>query len=163
MVHGGTSAQGELRRTGLRVTQPRKAVLEWLAEHPHATAEQIGNGVRDRLGSVSVQTVYDVLNACADKGLVRWIEPAGHPTRYERRIGDNHHHMVCRACGRIDDVDCPVGTVPCLSPEDDHGYQLEEAEVVFWGLCRDCSPAPVGSTREGAVPTDSHHHEEVAR
>jgi len=133
------SAPDELRSVGLRVTGPRKAALEWLADHPHSTADQIGKGVRERIGSVSTQAVYDVLFACASAGLVRWVEPAGHPARYERRTGDNHHHLVCRGCGRIDDVDCTVGVAPCLDPSDHHGYELEEAEVVFWGRCRECS------------------------
>jgi len=143
------SAQDELRNVGLRVTGPRKAALEWLADHPHSTADQIGRGVRERIGSVSTQAVYDVLFACASVGLVRWIEPAGHPARYERRTGDNHHHLVCRGCGRIDDVDCAAGVAPCLDPDDEHGYQLEEAEIVFWGRCRECSrhtPSANGTT-----------------
>lgn len=139
MPQGNISAQDELRGAGLRVTGPRKAALEWLADHPHSTADQIGTGIRRRIGSVSTQAVYDVLFACAGAGLVRWIEPAGHPARYERRTGDNHHHLVCRGCGRIDDIDCAVGVAPCLDPNDDHGYQLEEAEVVFWGRCRECA------------------------
>lgn len=138
------SAHDELRQAGLRVTGPRRAVLEWLTDHPHATADQVGRGVRERIGSVSTQAVYDVLLACAGAGLVRWIEPAGHPARYERRTGDNHHHLVCRGCGRIDDVDCAVGEAPCLAPSEQHGYRLDEAEVVFWGLCRDCSAQPEG-------------------
>ncbi len=111
--------------------RPRQAVLQWLAEHPHATAEQIRAGVAQRLGSVSTQTVYDVLAACTAAGLVRQIEPAGHPARFERRAGDNHHHVVCRSCGRTENIDCAVGARPCLTPSDGHGYLLDEAEVVF--------------------------------
>jgi Fur family transcriptional regulator, stress-responsive regulator len=129
----------QLRHAGLRVTRPRESVLQWLAEHPHATAEQIRSGVAQVLGSVSTQAVYDVLAACTDAGLVRRIEPAGHPARFERRTGDNHHHLVCRACGHTEDVDCAIGTRPCLKPSDDHGYVLDEAEVVFWGLCPTCN------------------------
>ena len=128
-----------LRGAGLRVTAPRLAVLAWLAEHPHSTADAVGTGVRQRLGSVSTQAVYDVLGACADAGLVRRIEPAGHPARFERRAGDNHHHLVCRTCGRTEDVDCAVDARPCLTPSDDHGFSLDEAGVVFWGHCPDCS------------------------
>ena len=141
MPQGDTPVGDELRRAGLRVTEPRKAVLNWLTEHPHATAEQIDKGVAERGRAVSTQAVYDVLVACARSGLVRRIEPAGHPARYERRTGDNHHHLVCRACGRIDDVDCAVGEPPCLSPSEHHDYALEQAEVVFWGLCSNCIPS----------------------
>jgi Fur family ferric uptake transcriptional regulator len=118
-----------------------------LAEHPHATAEQIRSGVAQRLGSVSTQTVYDVLAACTAAGLVRRIEPAGHPARFERRTGDNHHHVVCRSCGRTEDVDCVSNVRPCLTPSDDHGYLLDEAEVVFWGCCPSCQ-----ASAEGGAP-----------
>ncbi|MDQ2789624.1 MAG: transcriptional repressor [Actinomycetota bacterium] len=128
----------QLRQAGLRVTAPRQSMLLWLAEHPHATAEQVRRGVVQRLGTVSTQTVYDVLAACTSAGLVRRIEPAGHPARFECRTGDNHHHVVCRSCGRTDDVDCAVNLRPCLTPSDDHGYLLDEAEVVFWGVCPHC-------------------------
>jgi Fe2+ or Zn2+ uptake regulation protein len=141
----------QLRQAGLRVTAPRQSVLQWLAEHPHATAEQIRSGVATRLGSVSTQTVYDVLAACTSAGLVRRIEPAGHPARFERRTGDNHHHMVCRTCGRTDDVDCAVNVRPCLTPSDDRGYLLDEAEVVFWGICPSCQ----------APKYPIHHHQEA--
>lgn len=128
-----------LRAAGLRVTAPRRAVLSWLVEHPHATADAIGEGVREMIGTVSTQAVYDVLGVCAEAGLLRRIEPAGHPARFERRVGDNHHHIVCRLCGRTDDVDCAVGTTPCLEPSDVRGFTLDEAEVVFWGLCPGCA------------------------
>jgi Fe2+ or Zn2+ uptake regulation protein len=127
-----------LRDAGLRVTTPRIAVLRWLAEHPHATADQVAAAVRDDLGSVSTQAVYDVLNAFTRTRLVRRIEPAGHPARFETRIGDHHHHLVCRRCGRTEDVDCAVGPVECLRPGDAAGYAVDDAEVVFWGLCPDC-------------------------
>jgi Fe2+ or Zn2+ uptake regulation protein len=133
----------QLRLAGLRVTAPRQSVLRWLAEHPHATAEEIRAGVAQRLGSVSTQAVYDVLAACTTAGLVRRIEPAGHPARFERRAGDNHHHLVCRSCGRTEDVDCAVGVRPCLTPSEDHGYVIDEAEVVFWGLCPTCRAVAV--------------------
>jgi Fur family ferric uptake transcriptional regulator len=128
-----------LKASGLRVTAPRLAVLAWLNDHPHTTAEQVAGGVREMLGSVSTQAVYDVLNACATANLVRRIEPAGHPARFETRIGDNHHHLVCRACGRTQDVDCVVGHAPCLTPSQAMGFQVDEAEVVFWGLCPECN------------------------
>ncbi|MFB9612183.1 Fur family transcriptional regulator [Kutzneria kofuensis] len=127
-----------LRTAGLRVTAPRLAVLEWLSGHPHTTADQVATGVRDQIGSVSTQAVYDVLNACVRADLVRRIEPAGSPARFETRTGDNHHHLVCRSCGRTEDVDCVVGPAPCLEPSDTMGFEVAEAEVVFWGYCPDC-------------------------
>jgi Fe2+ or Zn2+ uptake regulation protein len=127
-----------LKDAGLRITAPRLAVLEWLSSHPHATAEQVADGVRIRLGTVSTQAVYDVLNACTRASLVRRIEPAGHPARFETRIGDNHHHLVCRQCGRTEDVDCVIGQAPCLEPSDAVGFVVDEAEVLFWGQCPDC-------------------------
>lgn len=136
------SARDALRAAGLRVTAPRTAALVWLSGHPHATAEQVEAGIVAALGSVSTQAVYDVLSACAGAGLLRRIEPAGHPARYECRVGDNHHHLVCRVCGRTEDVDCATGTRPCLTPSDDLGYTLDEAEVVFWGKCPRCRDAP---------------------
>jgi Fe2+ or Zn2+ uptake regulation protein len=138
-----------LRGAGLRVTAPRRAVLTWLIENPHSTADAVGAAVRAQLGTVSTQAVYDVLAACVDAGLVRRIEPAGHPARFERRVTDNHHHLVCRRCGTTADVDCVVGSAPCLEPSDTHGFVVDEAEVVFWGLCPDCR--------------HSHHHEEDRR
>lgn len=130
-----------LRAAGLRITAPRLAVLRWLADHPHATADEVSIGVRATLGSVSTQAVYDALNAFTRTKLVRRIEPAGHPARFETRAGDNHHHVVCRQCGRTADVDCAVGAAPCLDPSDTAGYRIDQAEVVFWGLCPDCSAA----------------------
>jgi Fur family ferric uptake transcriptional regulator len=127
-----------LKHAGLRVTAPRLAVLDWLARHQHATADQVAEGVRARLGSVSTQAVYDVLHACARAGLLRRIEPAGHPARYETRTGDNHHHLVCRACGRTEDVDCVHGAAPCLEPSSAAGFAVDEAEILFWGLCPAC-------------------------
>jgi Fe2+ or Zn2+ uptake regulation protein len=140
-----------LRSAGLRVTAPRRSVLTWLERHPHATAEAVRAGVREELGSVSHQAVYDVLWACVAAGLVRAIQPAGHPARFERRVGDNHHHLVCRGCGRTQDVDCVVGAAPCLAPDEDHRFLLDEAEVVFWGWCPACATAgggdPGGASR----------------
>ncbi|MFC0429518.1 Fur family transcriptional regulator [Kutzneria buriramensis] len=138
-----------LRTAGLRVTAPRLAVLEWLAGHPHTTADQVATGVRDHIGSVSTQAVYDVLNACVRAELVRKIEPAGSAARFETRTGDNHHHLVCRGCGRTEDVDCAVGPAPCLDPSDSLGFELDEAEVVFWGRCPDCLRAQVSQPPTG--------------
>lgn len=131
-------SRARLRTAGLRVTAPRLAVLEWLADHPHSTADEVTTAVRARLGTVSGQAVYDVLHACTDAGLVRRIQPAGHPARYETRTSDNHHHVVCRSCGQTEDVDCVVGLRPCLTPSSAAGYAIDEAEVVFWGTCPEC-------------------------
>jgi len=138
-----TSSEAALRAAGLRVTRPRVAVLDVLAERPHATADLVASAVRALLGSVSTQAVYDVLAACVAAGIVRRIEPAGSPARFERRTGDNHHHLVCRACGQVTDVDDLAGARPCLTPSDDAGYLLDEAEIVFWGLCPSCRRKPV--------------------
>ncbi|MFC4854507.1 Fur family transcriptional regulator [Actinophytocola glycyrrhizae] len=132
----------QLRTVGLRVTAPRLATLDWLAEHPHATAEQVAAGVRARLGSVSTQAIYDVLHACTQTGLLRRIEPAGSPARFETRTQDGHHHVVCRGCGRTEDVDRVVGAAPCLEPAASTGFVIDEAEVVFWGFCPACRSGP---------------------
>jgi Fur family ferric uptake transcriptional regulator len=130
-----------LRGVALRVTRPRVAVLSALHDHPHADTESIIGVVRENLGGVSHQAIYDVLRALTAAGLVRRIEPPGSLARYEARVGDNHHHVVCRSCGVIADVDCAVGTTPCLTASDDHGFAIDEAEVVYWGLCPSCSTA----------------------
>ncbi|KAA0917996.1 Fur family transcriptional regulator [Dietzia sp. ANT_WB102] len=127
-----------LREAGLRVTSPRLAVLAVVASRPHVAAEDVASLVRERLGAVSTQTVYDALRVCTDVGLMRRIEPAGSPARYERRTGDNHHHLVCRQCGRIEDVECAVGHAPCLIADSDHGFEIDEAEVNYWGTCPEC-------------------------
>jgi Fe2+ or Zn2+ uptake regulation protein len=131
-----------LRGSALRVTRPRVAVLTAVYEHPHADTDSIIGVVRADLGAVSHQAVYDVLRALTAAGLVRRIEPSGSVARYESRVGDNHHHVVCRSCGAIADVDCALGTTPCLTASDDQGFAIDEAEVVYWGLCSDCSAAP---------------------
>ncbi|MES1171317.1 MAG: Fur family transcriptional regulator [Actinomycetota bacterium] len=128
-----------LREASLRVTRPRVAVLAAVYGHPHADTSSILDTVRGRLGEVSQQAVYDVLGALTDAGLVRRIHPPGSVARYESRVGDNHHHVVCRSCGAIADVDCAVGPAPCLTPSDDHGFAIDEAEVVYSGLCPRCS------------------------
>jgi Fur family transcriptional regulator, stress-responsive regulator len=130
-----------LRDAGLRATRPRVAVLTAVYEHPHADTSSIMGVAREALGDVSVQAVYDVLGALTTAGLVRRIEPAGSVARYESRVGDNHHHVICRSCGSIADVDCAVGHTPCLTASDAHGYSIDEAEVVYWGLCPACTPA----------------------
>jgi Fe2+ or Zn2+ uptake regulation protein len=127
-----------LRSAGLRVTTPRVAVLSEVRAGRHVTADQVAGGVRGRVGPISTQAVYDVLAALTRAGLLRRIEPAGSATRYETRVGDNHHHVVCRGCGVIADVDCVVGEAPCLSPSDAGGFVVDEAEITFWGLCPIC-------------------------
>jgi Fe2+ or Zn2+ uptake regulation protein len=131
--------QEMLRAASLRVTRPRVAVLDAVHAHPHADTESIIRAVRRGLPEVSHQAVYDVLRALTEASLVRRIQPAGSVARYEARVGDNHHHLVCRSCGTIADVDCAVGEAPCLTAQDDHGFSVEEAEVVYWGLCSACS------------------------
>ncbi|OOL31095.1 Fur family transcriptional regulator [Rhodococcus rhodochrous] len=131
----------QLRTAELRVTRPRIAVLEEVHEHPHADTETIFGAVRTVLPDVSRQTVYDVLHALTDAGLVRRIQPSGSVARYESRVGDNHHHLVCRSCGAIADVDCAVGEAPCLTASDQSGFLVDEAEVIYWGRCPDCSAA----------------------
>lgn len=131
-----------LRGAGLRVTRPRTAVLDALQVHPHSDSAEVFTAVRAELPAVSRQAVYDCLNALATAGLVRRLQPAGSTARYELRVGDNHHHLVCRSCGSVVDVDCAVGQAPCLEPSDRHGFALDEAEVIFWGLCPACAATP---------------------
>jgi Fur family transcriptional regulator, stress-responsive regulator len=129
-----------VRGAALRVTGPRVAVLRAVHDHPHADTDSISGVVREDLGVVvSLQAVYDVLRALTDAGLVRRIQPAGSVARYEARVGDNHHHAVCRSCGAISDVDCAVGAAPCLTASDDYGFAIEEAEVIYWGRCPECA------------------------
>ena len=131
----------ELRQAGLRVTAARIALLDTVRAGDHLDVETIATRVRDRLGAISVQAVYEALHALTAAGLIARIEPAGHPARFEGRVGDNHHHVVCRSCGAVVDVDCVVGEPPCLTASDDHGFSIDEAQVIFWGLCPDCSTA----------------------
>ncbi|HYO86652.1 MAG TPA: Fur family transcriptional regulator [Dermatophilaceae bacterium] len=135
------SAEQSLRQARLRVTRPRVAVLVAVQDNPHADVETITAAVRCRLDRVSVQAIYDILRVLTEAGLVRRIEPAGSPSRYEARVGDNHHHVVCRRCGAVADVECVVGARPCLKAVDDHGYLIDEAEVTYWGLCPACRSA----------------------
>ena len=131
-----------LRDSDLRVTRPRVAVLSVVHDHPHADTDAIIGHVRQDVGAVSHQAVYNVLQVLTDAGLVRRIQPRGSVARYEARVGDNHHHVVCRSCGAIADVDCAVGEVPCLTANDDQGFTIDEAEVTYWGLCPACATAP---------------------
>ncbi|MBS1861647.1 MAG: transcriptional repressor [Actinobacteria bacterium] len=132
-----------LRGAGLRVTKPRLAVLTAVYDHPHADTGSLIDAVREDLGEVSPQAVYDILRALTDARLVRRIEPAGSVARYESRVDDNHHHIICRDCGAIADVDCAVGETPCLTASETHGFTIDEAEVVYWGRCPECAGAPI--------------------
>jgi Fur family ferric uptake transcriptional regulator len=131
-----------LRRHGLQVTAQRLAVLRAMSDRPHSTADDIDKVVRAEIGAISRQAVYDVLGALTEKGLLRRIQPAGSAARYENRVGDNHHHLICRACNRMVDVDCAVGYTPCLTAADDSGYEIDEAEVIYWGRCPECATTP---------------------
>ena len=142
-----------LRDAALRVTAPRKAVLLAVHDHPHADTETLLAATRARLGSVSHQAVYDVLRALTDAGLVRRFQPAGSVARYEARVGDNHHHLVCRSCGAVSDVECAVGEAPCLTASDDDGFDVDEAEIVYWGLCPECRRR----LRPAEQPHENHH------
>ena len=131
-----------LRRHGLQVTAQRLAVLRAVTERPHAPADDIYNAVRAEIGAISRQAVYDALTALSERGILRRFQPAGSPARYENRVGDNHHHVICRGCGRMADVDCAVGDTPCLTAADDSGFEIDEAEVIYWGRCPECAAAP---------------------
>jgi Fur family transcriptional regulator, stress-responsive regulator len=133
-----TDAANLLRHHGVQVTAQRLAVLRAVSGRPHCTAEDISGTVRAEIGAISRQAVYDALEILAEKGLIRRIQPAGSPARYEDRVGDNHHHVICRTCGKTVDVDCAVGRTPCLTAADDSGYQIDEAEVIYWGTCPEC-------------------------
>jgi Fur family transcriptional regulator, stress-responsive regulator len=144
MVPTTSDFERMLRTASLRVTAPRLAALAAVHQHPHADTETIFDVVRVHLGVVSLQAVYDVLRALTAAGLVRRIQPTGSVARYEARVGDNHHHVVCRSCGAIGDVDCAVGAAPCLTASEDHGYSIDEAEVIYWGRCASCTAAASG-------------------
>lgn len=132
------SPADRLRAAGLQVTAQRTAVLSAVERRQHSTADEIAAGVREEIGAVSRQAVYDALTALVAKGLLRRIQPSGSAARFEHRVGDNHHHVVCRQCGRMADVDCAVGTAPCLTAADDSGFTIDEAEVIYWGRCPQC-------------------------
>jgi Fe2+ or Zn2+ uptake regulation protein len=155
-----------LRRHGVQVTAQRLAVLAAVSRGPHGTADDIAKAVRAEIGVISRQAVYDALAILADKGLIRRIQPAGSPARYEDRAGDNHHHLICRTCGRMVDIDCAVGAAPCLTPSDKSGFEIDEAEVTYWGVCPEClarnpvlAPADSGtvSDRGLANRNDDNH------
>ena len=138
-----------LRRHGLQVTAQRLAVLRAVSSRPHSTADDIDKVVRAEIGAISRQAVYDALAALTEKGLLRRIQPAGSPARYEDRVGDNHHHLICRTCNRMVDVDCAVGDTPCLTAADDSGYEVDEAEVIYWGRCHECVAATSAASDGG--------------
>jgi len=127
-----------LRQHGIQVTAQRLAVLRAVTGQPHSTADAVAELVRAEIGAISLQSVYDALGLLVSEGLIRRIQPAGSPARFEDRVGDNHHHLICRVCGRVVDVDCAVGSAPCLAAADDQGYEIDEAEVAYWGRCPDC-------------------------
>jgi Fur family ferric uptake transcriptional regulator len=127
-----------LRQRGIQITAQRLAVLRAVSAQPHITADAVADIVRREIGTISLQSVYDALSLLVAEGLVRRIQPAGSAARYEDRVGDNHHHLICRVCGRVVDVDCAVGAAPCLTAADDKGYEIDEAEIVHWGRCPDC-------------------------
>lgn len=146
-----------LRQHGIQVTAQRLAVLRVVSAHPHITADAVAEAVRGEIGAISTQSVYDALAVLVKKGLVRRIQPAGSAARFEDRVGDNHHHLICRVCGRLVDVDCAAGEAPCLAAADDQGYEIDEAEVAYWGRCPDClaqsraaAPSEPSTRRAGA-------------
>ena len=155
--------QEQLRTVGLRVTRPRLSVLQVLAERPHSDVDTIVTAAREAHPTLSPQAVYGVLKALVGGGLARRVEPAGAPALYEVRVGDNHHHLVCRSCGAVADVDCTVGAAPCLEPSDAGGFVVDEAEVVFWGLCADCQVTrrQHGYRSSGAIGTSRAIGEEA--
>ena len=145
-----------LREQGIYVTAQRLAVLRVVGAQPHAKAEEVLQAVRDEIGAISRQSVYGTLNTLTDVGLLRRIQPMGSPARYENRTGDNHHHLICRRCDRVEDVDCAIGERPCLTASDAQGFDIDEAEVIYWGLCPACrqlpnptSPIPLHDTHKG--------------
>jgi Fur family transcriptional regulator, stress-responsive regulator len=131
-----------LREHGIQVTAQRLAVLRAVSAEPHTTADRVADVVRAEIGAISLQSVYDALSVLVTEGLIRRIQPAGSAARYEDRVGDNHHHLICRLCGRVVDVDCAAGAAPCLAAADDQGYQIDEAEIAYWGRCPDCQTQP---------------------
>jgi Fur family transcriptional regulator, stress-responsive regulator len=154
-----------LRQRGIQVTVQRLAVMRAVATHPHSTADAVADAARGTIGAISLQSVYDALTLLVAEGLVRRIQPSGSPARYEARVGDNHHHLICRVCGRVVDVDCATGAAPCLTPIDDRGYEIDEAEVAYWGRCPDCLAASRKASRSrktstkptAPVPSDRHN------
>ena len=153
-----------LRQRGIQVTAQRLAVLRAVSGEPHITADAVAEAVRTEIGAISLQSVYDALSVLVTEGLIRRIQPAGSPARFEDRVGDNHHHLICRVCGSVVDVDCAVGKAPCLTAHDDNGYQIDEAEVAYWGRCPDCQGKSSRSGhRAGAKASRGSHAKSAAR
>ena len=155
---GAVKRSGEPRSCGKSSDGPGLAVLRAVAGQPHITADAVAEVVRTEIGAISLQSVYDALALLVSEGLIRRIQPSGSPARFEDRVGDNHHHLICRTCGRVVDVDCAVGAAPCLTPIDDRGYEIDEAEVAYWGRCPDCleqsraaSPGDLQRARQSAT------------
>ncbi len=148
----GMDAADLIRRAGLRVTEPRRAVVEALRINPHASADAVFRLVTSSVPQTSLQSVYNALGDFADAGLVRRIEPAGHPGLFELRVDDNHHHVICTACGAVADIDCVVGEAPCLTPSDTHGFAVHTAEVTYWGICPGCASASTAAPRTPLTP-----------
>ena len=144
-----------LRHHGVQVTAQRLAVLRAVAGRPHCTADDVAEAVRAGIGAISRQAVYDALGILSEKGIIRRIQPAGSPALYEDRVGDNHHHLICRTCGKTVDVDCAVGRNPCLTPADASGYRIDEAEVIYWGTCPDCLATIRGAAGDGSPGRDA--------
>jgi Fur family transcriptional regulator, stress-responsive regulator len=155
-----------LRERGIQVTAQRLAVLRAVSAEPHVAADRVAEVVRAEIGAISLQSVYDALGLLVAQGLIRRIQPAGSPARFEDRVGDNHHHLICRVCGRVVDVDCAVGSAPCLAASDDKGYQIDEAEIAYWGRCPDCLAQSAATLSDPPSPPStpgrrrgSRHHE----
>ena len=147
-----TDPASALRERGVQVTAQRLAVLRAVERHPHATADTVAVDVREQIGAISRQSVYDALGTLVDVGLLRRIQPVGSPARFEDRVDDNHHHLICRECGRLVDIDCAVGSAPCLTPKEDFGFQIDEAEVAYWGICPVCQMTQSQALRTEHAP-----------
>ena len=152
-----------LRQRGIQVTAQRLAVLRAVAAQPHIAAEAVAEAVRAEIGAISLQSVYDALGILVSEGLIRRIQPAGSSARFENRVGDNHHHLICRICGRVVDVDCAVGSAPCLTAGDDMGYEIDEAEVAYWGRCPDCVSQSRASPGSDPPPRRRGSQRRIAR
>ena len=152
-----------LRQRGIQVTAQRLAVLRAVAGQPHITADGVAEAVRAEIGAISLQSVYDALSVLVTEGLIRRIQPAGSPARFEDRVGDNHHHLICRICGRVVDVDCAVGSAPCLTAADDMGYEIDEAEVAYWGRCPDCLAQSRARSRSDSPNTPRRNKQATTR
>lgn len=155
MIDATDGVEQLLRTHGVQVTAQRMAIMRALSVRPHATADDLADDVRAVIGTISRQAVYDTLGVLVEKNLIRRIQPAGSAARFEDRVGDNHHHLVCRGCGSMFDIDCAVGSVPCLTADDDHGFEIDEAEVVYWGRCPTCRISASHEKSESASTTTS--------